>query len=578
MQAAVGERYKVLGILGQGGMGVVYRVADTELDTEYALKMLPKELAADMIRLQRFRREMQLLAGMDHPNIVRAIRVGVENEQPFLVMEKVDGRPLSDYCAEPLCSELSVDEKFKVLIGIASGLAFIHEQGVVHRDLKPSNVLVGKEEELLPKLIDFGLAMRAAESFDRNQRLTQTDVVVGSAPYVCPEQWLGKSADMRSDVYAFGCIAYELFTGRVCFSAESAMECMLLHFQSEPTLNLTDVKQPLGTNLSKLVSKCLAKDPDKRYQNGAQLLEDLRAITGGGEIDHIPAKIHREQKTQSHRVLGYSMLAVFLFCAGGIALYSFLHSSNEVSSKISPQDQQTVDEFEQYFHIGHKTEGNKDIRLNQGYKPALAIYSSHSTLEAIPRQHVAECMWEESSLYAGMGNDAQRDGRPKHARELYRKAAECGENWASFITKDHPEYLEVQELGTDSLSTRRTNTVYGYLALAMLYEEKLKDWKQAESCYARAWEQVKKWDLPYDTKLGAWYMRCLYAQNKTEERNELNRELVDYLGVHGKQFEFDARSKVGNAYWDLLQVHPVEPNDKGSDDEGEKPNVQPKKR
>jgi len=230
------DRYEIVESIGAGGMGEVYRARDTKLGRDVAIKVLPEEFSQDKERLDRFEREARLLAQLNHPNIATLHGLEEHEAQQFLVMELVEGETLAKRIAR---GPIPIDEAIPLFIQIAEGLEAAHEKGIVHRDLKPANIKIGPDGK--PKILDFGLAKDygkepSASHLSESPTLTKgtaTGVILGTAPYMSPEQARGKGIDKRSDIWAFGCVLYEALCGRQPFDGDTVF-C------------LSTAKRPLG--------------------------------------------------------------------------------------------------------------------------------------------------------------------------------------------------------------------------------------------------------------------------------------------------------------------------------------------
>jgi eukaryotic-like serine/threonine-protein kinase len=260
--------YQVTAQLGVGGMGEVYRATDTKLKRQVAIKILPSSLGADLDRLARFQREAEVLASLNHPNIAAIYGLEDADGQKALVMELVEGEDLAQRIAR---GAIPLVEALPIATQIAEALEAAHEQGIIHRDLKPGNIKV--REDGTVKVLDFGLA-KAMEptvgSFPSvshsptitTPAMTQAGMILGTAAYMAPEQAKGRTADKRSDVWSFGCVLYEMLTGRRAFEGEDVSDTLASVLKSEPDWNAlpADVAPPVRT----LVQRCLAKDRRQR--------------------------------------------------------------------------------------------------------------------------------------------------------------------------------------------------------------------------------------------------------------------------------------------------------------------------
>jgi len=272
--------YEILEPIGAGGMGEVYLAMDTRLRRKVAIKVLPDDYASDPERLARFTLEARASAALNHPNIAAVYDVGQADGTHFMVQEYLQGETLQHLLvggAVPLKRALSLGSE------IATALATAHEAGIVHRDLKPANVFVVKGDHA--KVLDFGLAkfMQADGGGGEDLGATATafgtaaGVIMGSPGYMAPEQIRGAEIDTRTDVFAFGCVLYELVSGQRAFGGETAVEVLNGILNTEPT-PLAEIDPMLPMDLVRVVGKCLAKDPGRRYQNSNDLVVDLATL------------------------------------------------------------------------------------------------------------------------------------------------------------------------------------------------------------------------------------------------------------------------------------------------------------
>jgi serine/threonine-protein kinase len=280
--------YEIQAKLGEGGMGEVYRARDTRLDRTVAIKVLPTELSADPDRRTRFEREAKIIAGLSHPHICALFDVGEhavtggERAALYLVMEHLQGGTLA---ARLQKGPLPLAHTLTVATEVADALSAAHKQGIIHRDLKPGNVMLTKSGA---KLLDFGLAkLKApvAASVSMSALPTQgpptaVGVVLGTIPYMAPEQVEGGDADARSDIFSFGAVLYEMLTGKRAFEGESHASVIAAILDRDPPPPSS--VQPIATaGLDRLVRKCLAKDPERRWQSASDVADELRWLVGG---------------------------------------------------------------------------------------------------------------------------------------------------------------------------------------------------------------------------------------------------------------------------------------------------------
>lgn len=275
VQQVLAERYELLELLGRGGMGVVYRARDRVLDRVVAVKLLPLDRAQDPTAVARFEREALAAAALSHRNIVAVFDFGTDEETRFIVMEYLTGQSLAQLVRAR--GALAVDQAVDAAAQVASALAAAHEAGIVHRDVKPANVMVNAQGHV--KVLDFGIARLMTGA-----SLTQTATVIGSAPYLAPELCRGEPADARSDIYALGCVLYELLTGRPPFTGE--LPAAIVHQQlSSMPRSPVELNPAVPPALAALCLAVLAKDPGERPQEAGALALSLPAALVRADAD-----------------------------------------------------------------------------------------------------------------------------------------------------------------------------------------------------------------------------------------------------------------------------------------------------
>jgi len=270
--------YEITEFIGKGGMGEVYRARDTKLERDVALKVLPAAVAADPARLERFEREAKTVAGLNHPHIVTLHSVEEDRGIRFLTMELVEGQEL-DQLLTP--EGLPLSQVFEIGTAVADALAAAHEKGIVHRDLKPANVMVTRNGHV--KVLDFGLAKltqdKPVSDIDETEAmsLTQAGSVLGTVPYMSPEQLRGQPVDSRSDIFSLGVLLYELATGRRPFVGNNNADLTSAILRESPP-PLTAVKPDLPHHLGRIVARCLEKAQENRYQSAVDIRNELRSL------------------------------------------------------------------------------------------------------------------------------------------------------------------------------------------------------------------------------------------------------------------------------------------------------------
>ncbi|MFM9083072.1 MAG: Stk1 family PASTA domain-containing Ser/Thr kinase, partial [Actinomycetota bacterium] len=266
----INDRYRIEKSIGRGGMAHVFLARDVLLDRQVAIKVLFPEHAKDPNFVERFRREAQSVAGLNHPNIVSVYDWGQTRDTYFMAMEYVPGITLSEHIARNQ-GRITPKGAARIAAEVASALAFAHSNGVVHRDIKPGNILIARNTAI--KVVDFGIARAMDAPHDAG--LTQEGSVMGTATYFSPEQAKGEALDPRSDLYSLGVVLYEMVAGRPPFMAESALATAYMQVNEVPK-RLKDLVPDVPISFEALVSKCLTKNAEMRYENAEQLRDDLR--------------------------------------------------------------------------------------------------------------------------------------------------------------------------------------------------------------------------------------------------------------------------------------------------------------
>src|SRR2546422_6530672 len=268
-QSLIGRRlgsYQCVSLLGKGGMGEVYRARDTQLHRDVALKLLPSVFASDPERLARFQREAEVLASLNHPNIAQIYGIEGTGRSRCIVMELVEGGTLEERLKR---GPIPVDEALLITKQIAEALEAAHEKDIIHRDLKPANVKITPEGRV--KVLDFGLAKPLEDPNPDFSRMAATDagVILGTAAYMSPEQACGKKVDKRADIWAFGCLLYELLTGKQAFEGENVTETLAAVLKADPDWTLLPATTPAGIRV--LLRRCLQKDLARRLRDATDV-------------------------------------------------------------------------------------------------------------------------------------------------------------------------------------------------------------------------------------------------------------------------------------------------------------------
>ncbi|MDH5769035.1 MAG: serine/threonine protein kinase, partial [Nitrospirota bacterium] len=265
------NRYEIIEELGKGGMGRVYRVEDTKLKQEIALKLIKPEIAKDKKTIERFRNELKLAREIAHRNVCRMYDLNEEKGTHYITMEYVRGEDLRSSIRR--FGQLPIGKSISIIKQICEGLAEAHRLGVVHRDLKSNNIMIDKEGNV--RIMDFGIA-RSLEA----KGITGAGVMIGTPEYMSPEQVEGKEVDQRSDIYSLGIILYEMVTGKVPFEGDTPFTIGMKH-KGEMPQNPQELNTQISDDLNRMILRCLEKDKDKRYQSAGEMRAELEAIEKG---------------------------------------------------------------------------------------------------------------------------------------------------------------------------------------------------------------------------------------------------------------------------------------------------------
>jgi serine/threonine protein kinase len=270
-------RYQIIRKIASGGMGDVYEAIDPQLDRKIALKVLPAEIARDPGRLQRFLREAKAASSLNHPAVIQIHEIAKDGDTHFISMEFVDGETLEARLAK---GKFEIREAMRIALTIADALQSAHQKGIVHRDIKPSNIMMSTSGQI--KILDFGLAKVQASPGgitppSEMPTKTSSGIVIGTPLYMSPEQALGKDLDQRSDIFSFGVLIYEMFSGQKPFSGADlkAVIGQILYRDPEEVRSL---RADLPADLDLIISRCLQKEPSERYQDLAAVRNDLQIV------------------------------------------------------------------------------------------------------------------------------------------------------------------------------------------------------------------------------------------------------------------------------------------------------------
>jgi serine/threonine-protein kinase len=390
------SHFRILGELGSGGMGTVYRAEDVALKRPVALKVLPSEVLAAPEGRERFVREAQSASALNHPGIVTIYEIGRDGGIDFIAMELLEGRSLREAISEGgLPATVAAD----YAVQIARGLAAAHERGIVHRDLKPENVFVSRDGRV--KILDFGLA-RPLNAEGAPPGVTAPGTILGTAGYMSPEQVRGGAADARSDIFALGATLYEMLAGRPAFGGDSRIETLSAVLKDEPR-PLREAGRESSPALERVVATCLRKDPQQRFQSARDVALALEAISGAS------VSAEGSRPTRSRRLVA-SLVAVALTVLALGGVWAGLRRGPAMtpiqSIAVLPLQNLSGDEEQEYF-----ADGMTDALIgNLARIKALRVISRTSTmhykgsktpLPQIARELAVDAVVEGSVLRAG---------------------------------------------------------------------------------------------------------------------------------------------------------------------------------
>ncbi|MEO6258964.1 MAG: protein kinase [Thermoanaerobaculia bacterium] len=322
--------YEIVSRIGAGGMGEVWRARDTRLDRQVAIKVLPAALAANEQFRARFEREAKSISQLNHPHVCTLFDIGHEDGTSYLVMELLEGESLAERLAR---GPLPLPEVLKYGMQMAAALDRAHRASIVHRDFKPGNVVITKSGA---KLLDFGLAKSSSspvvavsnEGATEHRPLTQEGTILGTFQYMAPEQLAGEEADARSDIFALGAVLYEMITGRRAFEGKTRTSLIAAILSGEPP-RITESQPITPPALEHVVTKCLAKDPEDRWQSARDIAEELRWISEVGSQAGVPAIVTRTRHSRRNWAAAAAVLGLLLAIGASVLCASFYRRLRE---------------------------------------------------------------------------------------------------------------------------------------------------------------------------------------------------------------------------------------------------------
>ncbi len=557
--------YEIVSLIGAGGMGEVYRARDMRLQRDLAVKVLPPEMAGDAERLRRFEQEALALAAIEHPNIVTVYSVEEIDGVHFIAMELVRGRPLSEVIPS---GGLPAEKLLGLAVQMAEALAAAHRQGVTHRDLKPANIMVGEDGRL--KILDFGLAKLRREQAGsddgqpqplfQSETLTRERQILGTVPYMSPEQIEGRPLDPRSDLFSLGIILYEMATGQRPFSGDSWASLASSILRDSPA-SLSERRPDLPGDLGRIVSRCLQKDVGLRFQTATDLrneLDELRGLVVSKAALTSPTRTSPPTRIAAAAPSrpGWEWLAagagVLVLAALAVFFLTRLASRTAaLPPKIVVLPFENLGRPDDAYFAGGMTE---EITSRLAAVRGLAVISRTSarqyertgkTIKNIGQDFGVNFVLDGSVRWE---RSAGGPGRVRITPQLIRVADDT-QVWAQAFDRDSDDVFAVQseiaasvaermgvmltEEGRKTLSARPTDNLEAYQAYLRgryyagqphFSEE---NWRHAQESFARAVELDPRFVLAY-AELAKVHAKLYYFRaDLSEERRALAREAVD---------------------------------------------------
>lgn len=363
----INEQYEIISLIARGGMGAVYRAKHLLLGSYRAIKIIRSDLHIDEIVYQRFYQEAKAVSGLSHPGIVSFHDMGIYESVPYVMMDLIEGQGLDEEISKH--GPMEIKDAIGIFVQIAEALSYAHSKGIFHRDIKPSNIMLVTDEngQKSIRILDFGIAKIASEG---DQKLTSTGEVFGSPPYMSPEQGKGGQIDERSDIYSLGCVMYETLMGQPPFKGSTALETIMKHATDPPPplvqlhskennklfpkvlswITQTKAayfseggKDALFQDMKAIVSRCLEKDPQKRYPSMSALASDLQRLNYGERLLHLQQEMVRA-KTLKLLAKSYNrfLLACLILLIPGAWIYTNIFDdtvwTNELNAALSDPD------------------------------------------------------------------------------------------------------------------------------------------------------------------------------------------------------------------------------------------------
>jgi len=542
------NHYKILEKIGEGGMGVVYRAEDTKLKREVAIKFLPHSLKNNTLERKRFEVEARAAAALNHPNITTIHSIEETDDELFIIMEIIDGHDLKSILYE---KQLSEQEIINIAFQIVQGLQSAHNSGVIHRDIKPANIMLTRSGTV--KLMDFGLA----KMLSLGTQLTQDGHAMGTISYMSPEQTRGGDVDVRTDIWAFGVILYEMLAGSLPFRGEYEQAVVYSILNEEP-VPLTKFRAGIPLQLQRIVMKCLEKNPENRYQNADDLISELMKIKEPSEIDI--AKLGKTGKNITSFVPKVLVL-VLIIVVGYFVVTEMLPvdmastNKEEASIAVLPFKNISSDPHQEYFCEGMTEQIISNLSRVQNLKviSRTSVSKFKNSIETIPE--IAAILNVKFIL----------EGSVRKSQDFIRvttqliNAEDDSHVWAEDFDKQLDDVFKIQDDISDRVisyvlrklpsneiirtPSKQTNNIQAYdfylrgryyHEQKLLYSEDEESFKLAKMMFEKAIEHDPSFALPYAALADIYHT---YFINKPNQRKEILGLQTEYLN---KAFSLDS--------------------------------------
>ncbi|MFC2161843.1 protein kinase [Acidobacteriota bacterium] len=361
------DRYQLIEELGRGGMGIVYKAEDTKLKRTVALKFLPPELTHIPEVKERFMREAQAAAALDHPNICTVHEFDEAKEKTYISMAYIEGQNLRKKVET---DPLDIEEALGIAVQVAEGLQAAHKKGVIHRDIKSANIMVTDKGQA--KIMDFGLARKSGGTM-----ITKEGTAMGTIAYMSPEQSRGEEVDLRTDIWSFGVVLYEILTGQLPFKGEHE-KAIVYSIRKDKPRPISELNGEIPQSIEKVVDKALEKDADKRYEQVDELLDNLKSISAGIVPEEIKSRLRKAKLQKRKRAILYAGTVGLAIFALVLALTLFTGHVEAIESiAVLPFENLTGDDGQEYFVDGATDEVNGQLSKIGAWK----VKSRHSIMQ-----------------------------------------------------------------------------------------------------------------------------------------------------------------------------------------------------